>query len=64
MKRLVRLLAILGIGAVVSASPAAAQVVFDAASNTAAATASTANPVTVTWNHTTGLAKKAALARG
>ncbi|HEV2722470.1 MAG TPA: C25 family cysteine peptidase [Thermoanaerobaculia bacterium] len=41
--------------------PARAQVVFDAASNTATATASTANPIVVTWNHTVGLAKKAGL---
>src|ERR1700740_1185838 len=62
--RLVRSLAVFGIGVLVSSSPAASQVVFDAASNTATATASTANPVTVTWNHATGLAKKAALVVG
>jgi uncharacterized repeat protein (TIGR01451 family) len=37
---------------------AQAQVVFDAASNASPATASTSNPVAVSWNHTVGLAKK------
>src|SRR5690242_7206311 len=45
-------------GVLFVASPAAAQVAFDAASNTATATTSTANPITVTWNHTVGSAKK------
>jgi uncharacterized repeat protein (TIGR01451 family) len=40
------------------AAPAAAQVVFDSASNAATATASVANPVAVSWNHTVGLSKK------
>ncbi|HEX3107559.1 MAG TPA: hypothetical protein VHU41_00590, partial [Thermoanaerobaculia bacterium] len=35
-----------------------AQVVFDSASSVAAATASNANPVAVSWNHTVGSAKK------
>ncbi len=43
--------------AIAAASPAAAQVVFDAAS-VAAATTSTGAPVTVSWNHTVGSAKK------
>jgi uncharacterized repeat protein (TIGR01451 family) len=43
------------------AGPAAAQVVFDAASNATPATGSNANPVLVNWNHTVGLAKKAAI---
>ena len=50
--------------ALVCAVPAAAQVVFDAASNAAPATVSGANPTTITWNHTTGLAKKAYLTVG
>jgi len=37
---------------------AQAQVVFDAASNASPATVTTANPVTVSWNHIVGLAKK------
>ena len=41
---------------------AQAQVVFDAASNASPATASTANPIAVSWNHTVGLAKKPYLA--
>ncbi len=44
--------------ALLCAAPAAAQVVFDAASNAAPATASVANPIAVSWNHTVGLAKK------
>src|SRR4051794_1079616 len=40
------------------AIPAGAQVVFDAASNATPATASAANPITVSWNHTVGLSKK------
>jgi uncharacterized repeat protein (TIGR01451 family) len=43
---------------------ARAQVVFDAASNAAPATASTANPINVSWNHTVGLAKKPYLVVG
>ena len=45
-------------------APISAQVVFDAASNTATATASTANPINVTWNHTVGSAKKPYLVVG
>ncbi len=41
------------------AAPAMAQVVFDSASNAATATASTGTPITVSWNHTVGLSKKA-----
>jgi uncharacterized repeat protein (TIGR01451 family) len=48
--------------AVICASPAMAQVVFDAASNASPATPSAANPITVSWNHTVGLAKKPYLA--
>src|SRR5437868_3909968 len=48
----------------VCAAPALAQVVFDAASNAATATASTANPIAVTWSHTVGLAKKPYLVVG
>jgi len=44
--------------ALLAAAPATAQIVFDSASNMAVATASTANPINVTWNHTVGLAKK------
>src|SRR2546423_10922708 len=61
MKKLVRLFVAPVVVALACAAPAAAQVVFDAASNATPATASTANPILVTWNHTTGLAKKAAL---
>src|SRR4051812_47668286 len=43
------------------AGPASAQVVFDASSNATPATGSNANPVNVSWNHTVGLAKKAAI---
>ncbi len=39
-------------------SRAHAQVVFDAASNAATATASAANPITTSWNHTVSLVKK------
>ena len=45
----------------VCALSARAQVVFDSASNAATATASAANPINVTWNHTTGQAKKAGI---
>jgi uncharacterized repeat protein (TIGR01451 family) len=48
--------------ALMCAAPAMAQVVFDAASNASPATASAANPITVSWNHTVGLAKKPYLA--
>ena len=61
MKQTLRAFAASVVVGLLSIAPAAAQVVFDAASNTATATASTANPILVTWNHTTGLAKKAAL---
>ncbi|HEX3582855.1 MAG TPA: C25 family cysteine peptidase [Thermoanaerobaculia bacterium] len=44
-----------GILALASAN---AQVVFDSASAAAAATVSNANPVTLSWNHTVGAAKK------
>ena len=45
--------------ALLCAAPATAQVVFDAASNAATATVSTANPIpTISWNHTVSLAKK------
>src|SRR5437870_5780779 len=44
--------------AVFSANTAGAQVVFDAASNATPATASTATPIAVSWNHTVGLSKK------
>jgi len=45
--------------ALLCAAPVSAQVVFDAASNAATATVSTANPIpTISWNHTTGSAKK------
>jgi uncharacterized repeat protein (TIGR01451 family) len=44
--------------ALLCAAPATAQVVFDAASNAATATTSTANPVAISWNHTVSLAKK------
>jgi uncharacterized repeat protein (TIGR01451 family) len=45
--------------ALLCAAPAMAQVVFDAASNAATATTSTANPIpTISWNHTVSLAKK------
>jgi uncharacterized repeat protein (TIGR01451 family) len=50
--------------ALACALPAAAQVVFDAASNAATATASAANPFTVSWNHTVGLEKKPYLVVG
>ena len=43
--------------ALVCAAPAMAQVVFDAAS-TATETVSTANPTTISWNHTTSQNKK------
>ncbi len=46
------------------AAPAMAQVVFDAASNASPATVNTANPTTITWNHTTGLSKKPYLTVG
>src|SRR2546423_13859023 len=61
MRPFVRLFVAPVVVALACAVPAAAQVVFDAASNMAVATASTANPINATWNHTTGLAKKAAL---
>src|SRR2546423_10485311 len=61
MRPFVRLFVAPVVVALACAVPAAAQVVFDAASNMAVATASTANPINVTWNHTTGLAKKAGL---
>ncbi|HEY2090978.1 MAG TPA: C25 family cysteine peptidase [Thermoanaerobaculia bacterium] len=44
--------------AVFALASADAQVVFDSASSVAAATASNANPVVVSWNHTVGTAKK------
>ena len=44
--------------ALMCATPASAQVLFDAASNASPATVSTANPITVSWNHTVTLAKK------
>lgn len=44
--------------AVFALASADAQVVFDSASSVAAATASNANPVAVSWNHTVGTAKK------
>ena len=46
------------------ARQAAAQVLFDAASNATPATVSTANPIAVSWNHTVGLAKKPYLTVG
>src|SRR5437870_1429013 len=61
MRNAIRFWSSVAIVAVVCAMPAAAQVVFDAASNAAPSTASTANPINVTWNHTVGLAKKATL---
>ena len=50
--------------ALLCTAPAMAQVVFDAASNASPATASTANPTTVSWMHTTSLAKKPYLTVG
>lgn len=50
--------------ALVCAAPAAAQVVFDAASNSAPITVNNANPVNISWNHTIGLAKKEYLVVG
>jgi len=44
--------------------PSFAQVLFDAASNATPATTSTAAAITVTWNHTVGLAKKPYLVVG
>ncbi len=58
MRRIGALVLFVFAGVLFVASPAAAQVAFDAASNAAAATTSTANPITVTWNHTVGTAKK------
>src|SRR5437588_3446442 len=46
------------------AMSSSAQVVFDAASNSAPATASTANPIIVTWTHTVSSAKKPYLVVG
>ncbi|HEX7679243.1 MAG TPA: DUF11 domain-containing protein, partial [Thermoanaerobaculia bacterium] len=57
--RFVRSFVVLVALGLLCAAPATAQVVFDTASNAAAATTSTGNPVTVSWNHTVGLAKKA-----
>ncbi|HYU24112.1 MAG TPA: hypothetical protein VEO74_02835, partial [Thermoanaerobaculia bacterium] len=62
MRHVVR--SLLVVAAFVCAAPTFAQVVFDAASNTAIATASTGNPIVVTWNHTVGLAKKPYLVVG
>src|SRR5712692_7496228 len=64
MRHIVRSFSVALIAALAFAAPAAAQVVFDAASNTPIATASTANPIVVTWNHTVGLAKKPYLVVG
>ncbi len=52
--RIVALSALLSIFGI----PLNAQVVFDAASNMAAPTASTATSIVTTWNHTVGTAKK------
>jgi uncharacterized repeat protein (TIGR01451 family) len=44
--------------------PAAAQVVFDSASNASPATVSAANPTAVSWNHTVSLVKKPYITAG
>src|SRR5438477_11385666 len=55
---LTRACAALFVVAALSAVPASAQVVFDAASNASPATTGVGTPINVSWNHTVGLAKK------
>ncbi|MEA2238806.1 MAG: hypothetical protein QOC81_3530 [Thermoanaerobaculia bacterium] len=50
--------------ALAATSPAAAQVLFDAASTSSPITVSNANPTAISWTHTTGSAKKTYLTVG